>query len=121
VSTESPRPLHENNAPLNLTDLARALGTDFEVLKELNPEILGYYLRAGQYRIKVPAGLGVKLPSALGHFNRQASRRLKRSATRHYVVQSGETAKEIARKTGVPLAVLIRLNDLDGMAVIAGQ
>jgi LysM repeat protein len=36
-------------------------------------------------------------------------------------VQSGETAKEIARKTGVPLAVLIRINDLDGMAVIAGQ
>lgn len=117
---ESPRPLHKNNAPLHLTNLARALGTDFEVLKELNPEILGYYLRAGHYRIKVPAGLGVRLPSALGHFNRQASRRLERSATRHYVVQSGETAKEIARKTGVRLAVLIRLNDLDGMALIAG-
>lgn len=123
---ELPESRYENvpvkiNAPLHLTDLARALGTDFEVLKELNPEILGYYLRAGQYRIKVPAGLGVKLPSALGHFNRQASRRLERSATSHYVVQSGETAKEIARKTGVPLAMLIRLNDLGGRAVIAGQ
>jgi hypothetical protein len=123
---ELPEPRYENvpvkiNAPLRLTDLARALGTDFQVLKELNPDILGYYLRAGQYRIRVPAGLGVKLPSALGYLNRQASRRLERSATCHYVVQAGETAREIARKTGVPLTVIIRLNDLDGRAVIAGQ
>jgi hypothetical protein len=123
---ELPEPRYENvpvkiNAPVHLTDLARALGTDFEVLKELNPDILGYYLRAGQYRIKIPAGLGVKLPSALAHFNRQASRRLERSAASHYVVQTGETARDIARKTGVPLGVLIRLNDLEGRAVIAGQ
>jgi len=121
-----PEPRYEHvpvniNSPLHLTDLARALGTDFEVLKELNPGILGYYLRAGQYRIKVPPGFGVKLPSALGHLNRQASRRQERSATYHYVVQPGETAKEIARKTGVPLAVLMRLNDLDGRTVITGQ
>lgn len=123
---ELPEPRYENvpvkiSTPLHLTDLARALGTDFEVLKELNPRILGYYLRAGQYRIKVPAGLGIRLPSALGHLNRQASRRLEQSATCHYVVQPGDTAREIARKTGVPLAVLMRLNDLDGRTVIAGQ
>jgi len=123
---ELPEPRYENvpikiNAPLHLTDLARALGTDFDVLKELNPEILGYHLRAGHYRIRVPAGLGVKLPSALGYLNRQATRRLERNTTCHYVVQAGDTVREIARKTGVPLAVLIRLNDLDGRAVITGQ
>ena len=123
---ELPEPRYENvpvkiTAPLHLTDLARALGTDYEALKELNPEILGYYLRAGQYRIKVPAGLGLKLPSAVGHLNRQASRRLERIAACQYVVQVGDTAREIARKTGVPLAVLIRVNDLEGRAVIAGQ
>jgi len=123
---ELPEPRYESvpvkiRASLHLSDLAQALGTDFEVLKQLNPEILGYYLRAGQYRIKVPVGLGVKLPSALGYLNRRASRRLERSAACQYVVQVGETAREIARKTGVPLGVLIRLNDLEGRAVIAGQ
>jgi hypothetical protein len=123
---ELPEPRYETvpvriNSPLHLADLARALGTDFEVLKELNPGILGYYLRAGQHKIKVPLGLGLKIPSVLGHLNRKASRRLERSILSHYVVQSGDTAREIARKTGVPLAVLIRLNDLDGRAVSAGQ
>jgi hypothetical protein len=123
---ELPEPRYENvpvkiRAPLHLSDLAQVLGTDFEVLKELNPEILGYYLRSGQYRIKVPVGLGVKLPSAVGYLNRRASRRRERSALCQYVVQVGDTAREIARKTGVPLGALIRLNDLEGRAVIAGQ
>ena len=123
---ELPEPRYENvpvkiRAPLHLSDLAQVLGTAFEVLKELNPEILGYYLRAGQYRIKVPAGLGVKLPSAVGYLNRRTTRRRERSARCQYVVQVGDTAREIARKTGVPLGALIRLNDLEGRAVIAGQ
>jgi hypothetical protein len=123
---ELPEPRYEIvpvriNAPLHLADLARALGTDFDALKELNPEMLGYYLRAGQHKIKVPSGLGLKIPSVLGHLNRKAFRRLERSTLCHYVVQSGDTAREIARKTGVPLGVLIRVNDLEGRAVIAGQ
>ncbi|HVO83026.1 MAG TPA: LysM peptidoglycan-binding domain-containing protein [Syntrophobacteria bacterium] len=123
---ELPEPRYENvpvkiNVPLHLGDLAQALGTGFDVLKELNPDLAGYYLRAGQHRIRVPVGLGIKVPSALGHLTRQVSRRRERRASCHYVVQFGDTAREIARKTGVPLAVLIRLNDLDGRAVIVGQ
>jgi hypothetical protein len=44
--------------PRHITDVAKALGTDFKVLKELNPHILGYYLPIGRYMIKVPYGLG---------------------------------------------------------------
>jgi hypothetical protein len=38
--------------PLHVTDVARALGTDFKVLKDLNPQILDCYLPTGRYTIK---------------------------------------------------------------------
>ena len=39
-----------------LRDIAKACGSFFKELKELNPEIQGYILPAGVYYLKIPAG-----------------------------------------------------------------
>jgi hypothetical protein len=43
-------------APVHITAAAKAAGTDYKVIKELNPQILGVELPKGEYEIKVPAG-----------------------------------------------------------------
>ena len=46
--------------PVHITDVARGIGTDFKIVKELNPELTGYQLPSGSYTLKVPEGLGNK-------------------------------------------------------------
>jgi membrane-bound lytic murein transglycosylase D len=41
---------------VSLRDIAKACGSYFKELKELNPEIQGYTLPAGVYQLKIPAG-----------------------------------------------------------------
>jgi len=52
-------------APMHMTDLALAIGTDYRVIKELNPQIMGSHLPAGAYTIRVPQGLGPKTAEIL--------------------------------------------------------
>jgi LysM repeat protein len=107
--------------PLHMTDVAHALGTDFKVLKELNPHILGTALPPGRYTIKVPSGLGVKMASVLKSFVRTASASAKGVSKRYYVVRKGDTLSKIAKQTGVRVAVLKRLNGIQGSLIRAGQ
>jgi soluble lytic murein transglycosylase-like protein len=51
--------------PVHITDLARGIGTDFKIIKELNPQLIGYLLPEGSYSLKVPEGLGSKTVSVL--------------------------------------------------------
>ena len=105
----------------HLTDIARALGTDHKVLKELNPEIPSYYLPTGHYIFRVPSGLGFKIPFVLNHLNRKASQRKKASDIYCYTVRPGDTLRDIARKTGVSQANLARLNRIHGSTIKVGQ
>jgi LysM repeat protein len=52
-------------APMHMTDLALAIGTDYRVIKEMNPQIIGAHLPAGAYTIRVPQGLGPKTAEIL--------------------------------------------------------
>ena len=47
--------------PVALRDIAKACGSFFKELKELNPEIQGHTLPAGVHQIKVPAGKKILL------------------------------------------------------------
>jgi LysM domain len=106
---------------LRMADVARSLGTEFEALRDLNPHIRGYYLPVGQYTVNVPRGVAFKLPAVLQQLSRSISLRGDKIPDHHYVVQPGETLKGIARKTGVSVTKLKRLNALDGNVVRAGQ
>jgi hypothetical protein len=108
------------NQQFHLADMASALGTHYRVLKELNPHILGHELPTGQMRIKVPSGVGERVARVLRKFEDRGSRGSAKVANGHYVVRPGDTLSHIARKTGVPIATLKRLNRIEGSFVRAG-
>jgi len=105
------------NGRIHITDIALALGTDFKTLKELNPQILGYYLPSGSMAIKVPEGMGDKLPAVLkalapsGHHASGA----------YYVVKPGDTLHQIASKTGVSVSLLKEYNNIRDSLIKVGQ
>ena len=107
--------------PLHITDVALPLGTDFKILKELNPHILGYYLPTGRYTIKVPSGLGSRMASVLKQLTLSASRSMRKVSDGYYTVQPGDTLSHIARRMGVPVATLKRLNGIQGSLIRVGQ
>ena len=107
--------------PFPITDVARALGTNFKVLKDLNPQILGYYLPTGRYTLRVPSGLGSRAAAVLKQLNRTASRRVKKVYDGYYLVQPGDTLIHIAKRTGVPVASLKSLNGIRGSLIRVGQ
>jgi hypothetical protein len=105
---------------LHLADMASALGTHYRVLKALNPHILGHELPTGQMRIKVPPGVGERVAMVLQEFEGRGSRTATKVSSGHYIVRPGDTLSHIARKTGVPIATLKKLNRIEGSLVRAG-
>lgn len=106
---------------LKLTDLALALDTDYKVLKELNPQFRRNYLPKGNYNIKVPPGYGSKVELALQELGKGQSRGKEAIPEGHYLVRKGDTLGRIAKRTGVSLATLRELNDINGSTIWAGQ
>ena len=94
----------------SLTVVARAAGTDFKTIKDLNPEIRGHYLAAGRYRLALPAGAadGFQARFDKGFAAWQALRK-----ERIYVVQEGDNLSRIAERFQVPLPALLIWNRLD--------
>ncbi|MBW2062700.1 MAG: transglycosylase SLT domain-containing protein [Deltaproteobacteria bacterium] len=108
--------------PLHITKIAKTLGTDYKVLKELNPHILGRYFPAGKYEINVPYGHGAKLSSHLKKAVRTPpSFKTGQRQGDFYVVQPGDTLSQIARHTGIPIDTIKRLNRLKTSWIRVGQ
>lgn len=118
---------------VHLADLAQALETDFKLLREMNPQILGYHLPTGPFKFKVPTGLGEKLPAALAGLAasgpavpdappEQPKASPGQSQTNsYYVVKPGDTLHRIAMKTGVSISNLKQFNDIEGSMIKTGQ
>ncbi len=104
---------------LHITEVARALDTEFKVLRELNPKIPGYYLPAGKYTMKVPHGKGSKVSDVVEELTQTASR-LNR-ADHFHIVQPGDTLSGISMGTGIPMAMLKKLNRIKGSLIRVGQ
>ena len=97
---------------VHFTEAAKAIGSDYKVLKEMNPFIRGSSLPAGQYQLFVPAGLGPKLDAYLKkaappNDKSQAASKDKspKSSTskqsrssKFYTVKRGDTLSGIAQK-----------------------
>jgi hypothetical protein len=95
------------DTPIQL--IAEAANTYFKVIKDLNPEIRGYYLSEGSHRLWLPAG------GADGFQDRFASLLHQWLADRKanvYVVQKGDNLSSIAERFGVPLQALLIWNRL---------
>ena len=93
-------------APLDLRRAAEWLDITVEALRELNPELRRWTtpVRAAEYRLKVPAGLGALLEARLVDGTP--------SDLTTYVVKKGETLLGVARKLKVTRADLAEANYL---------
>jgi hypothetical protein len=94
--------------PLSL--IAKASGTDFKAIKDLNPDIRGHYLAQGTHTLLIPKG-------AKKGFEPRYKNLIKAyeadKTDRIYVIKRGDNLSSIAEKFNVPLAVLIIWNRID--------
>ncbi|MEW6266522.1 MAG: transglycosylase SLT domain-containing protein [Thermodesulfobacteriota bacterium] len=148
------QPLKVDTVQVNLTRevhftaAAKAIGTDYKVLKELNPEILGRHLPRGSYGIIVPAGLGAKMSAFLNSAAPASGPASETpspaappaapvspetpsvkpppaaatpAAARYYTVRPGDTIFKVSQQTGVPVETIRRLNNIQGNILLVGQ
>jgi len=87
--------------------IAEAAKTDFKAIKDLNPEIRGYYLPAGTHRLLLPAGSADGFQERLtALFNQWLADR----QTHIYRVEKGDNLSSIAERFNVPLQALLIWN-----------
>jgi membrane-bound lytic murein transglycosylase D len=102
-----------SDLPLRL--IADAAETDFKAIKDLNPELRGYYLAAGTRMVNIPA-------DGEDGFQERLAARIQSDATlrsqRIYVVQKGDSLSGIAQKFDVPVAALLIWNRIGIKRVI---
>ncbi len=95
--------------------IAQAAQTSFKQIKDLNPEIRGYYLRQGQHTLLIPRGAAPgfhrRYTQGLEHWLADQQKHL-------YVVKPGDNLSIIAQRFDVPLAALLIWNRLDLKATI---
>ncbi len=133
VSPEEPVVYEVVSAPLSidLKHLAQAAGLAPEALRDLNPELRrGVTPPGGPYALKVPAGGAGAVAGALERWSIQrAQAKLSkvrtvtaagshRGAAHVHVVQPRDTLSDIAKRYGVSVTELVRLNGLDSEARI---
>jgi len=89
--------------------IAQAAGTYFKSIKDLNPEIKGYYLAAGSHELLIPRGAGDGFHT---RFNMLVKQWLAENRERIYVVKAGDSLSSIAERFNVPLPALFIWNRL---------
>lgn len=93
----------------HLRSIAEAARTHLKAIKDLNPEIRGYYLRPGRHIVLIPQG------ASKGFEQRLRSLLKDQPAVRHsstYLVKDGDTLSSVAARLGIPLSTLMSWNHL---------
>ena len=109
VELEQPWEVEEATVP-DATDLhaiAKAAGTTFETVRDLNPELRRFCTPPGGWTIRLPKGTKVAFEQAYAALG--PAERL--SFTEHKV-EKGEPLAKIARAYGVPEQAILRTNGL---------
>jgi hypothetical protein len=99
--------LCDQETPIYL--VAQAAKTYFKVIKDLNPEIKGYYLSKGKYDILLPKGAAAGFQTRYEDLVKKWQGERKEHV---YVVKKGENISSIAADFGVPLPALLIWNHL---------
>jgi len=90
--------------------IAQAANTGFKRIKDLNPEIRGHFLAAGNHRILVPEGAADGFQE---RFKFLVDQWEAENEERIYVVKAGDNLSAIAERFNVPLPVLLIWNRLE--------
>jgi len=106
---------------IHITDFAKAIGTTFKMIRYLNPQIINDYLPTGAYNLNTPNGTAEKVMSALGNLASGSTPVSEKTSSKFYTVLEGDTLKGISRKSGISVDRLIKLNNLNGSTIKAGE
>jgi LysM repeat protein len=90
--------------------IAKAAGTHFKVIKDLNPEIRGHYLAKGSHNILVPKGASEGFEA---RYESAAKDHLTNKKEQIYVVKEGDNLSSIADRFDVPLTSIIIWNRIN--------
>ena len=90
--------------------IAKAAETHFKVIKDLNPEVRGHYLRKGKHHILIPKGASAGFKA---RYKNLEEKYLLSKKEKVYVVKKGDNLSLIADRFGVPLSALIIWNRID--------
>ena len=89
---------------------AQAADTCFKEIKDLNPEIRGYYLAPGSHTLLIPTG---KKKNFQKKYSDLVEQYLSTRSQRIYIVKKGDSLSDIAERYQIPLAALLIWNRLD--------
>ena len=92
-----------------LSVIAEAANTRFKVIKDLNPEIRGHFIAAGNHWILIPKGAANGFED---RFKTLVDQWLAENQQRIYVVKDGDNLSAIAERFQIPLPALIIWNRL---------
>ncbi len=94
--------------PLDLEVAARCANTTVEVIRELNPELRRWSTPPGEssYALRIPVGKKEEFLRNLSEIPKE-----KWFSIEKYRVKKGDTIKKIAQKTGIPVNVILELNN----------
>jgi hypothetical protein len=95
--------------PVPLQVIAEAAQTYFKVIKELNPEMRGYYLPEGSHTLLIPGGAAAGFQD---RYNKCLNAWLVESRERLYTVKKGDSLSSLATRFKVPLRALMAWNNL---------
>jgi hypothetical protein len=92
--------------PLPFKKVAPALNTDFKVIREMNPQILGYDFPKGSYSVYVPSGLGPKMAEIFNEHASHASYKKEMDSDYSLNVQPMDILSNVPEPTGAPVSRL---------------
>jgi membrane-bound lytic murein transglycosylase D len=90
--------------------IAQAGKTQFKVIKDLNPEIRGYYLSKGRHKILIPKGASDGFQARLKDYTEKY---VSAHKERIYTVKEGDNLSSIAAKYDIPLKNLLIWNKIN--------
>jgi membrane-bound lytic murein transglycosylase D len=96
------------DSPVDLDIAARCAETSLDMIRELNPEIRRWSTPANvsAYALRIPYGMTETFAENLSRISDQ-----ERFSISTYTVKKGDTLKKISTKTGIPVSVILELND----------
>ncbi|CAN2041433.1 membrane-bound lytic murein transglycosylase D [Candidatus Magnetomoraceae bacterium gMMP-15] len=98
----------EKETPIQL--VAEAAKTYFKVIKDLNPEIRGYYLSEGEHKLLIPKG---SLKGFYARYKKILTKWDLENKKFIYIVKSGDSLTSIANQFNVPMPALLIWNNLN--------
>ncbi|MBU2620722.1 MAG: transglycosylase SLT domain-containing protein [Proteobacteria bacterium] len=95
--------------------IAKAAKTSFKEIRDLNPEIRGYFLPKGKHTILIPKGASEDFA---GRYEKLINNFLYDQGKHVYVVKKGDTLQSIARMFDIPVLSISIWNKLDKKLMI---